>query len=166
MDPALMPSESSSTSSLSYALDADKDIVEIDLDDGAPLQRGLQQQPSCSTSSKLPSADTSRRSSHRESMKSPLYPAMLLDGASASSSSSSQASAGLVDVQQQQPYLSLPSSQTQQQQKTPSAFVTSAPELPRWDDDTTLDYFYTANTPVDRQGNVYQNENQTLFQKY
>lgn len=142
MEPPLMPSESSSSSTLSYGLDADKDIVEIDLDDG-----GGGGQPS----SKLtPASDTSRRSSsqqHRESMKSPLYPAMLLDGAS------SQTSDG------QQNHLLLPTHSQQQQimaadTEAPSGFITSAPELPRWDDDTAIDYFHTANNSMGQHGKL------------
>ncbi|KAI8096700.1 uncharacterized protein BX664DRAFT_259275 [Halteromyces radiatus] len=83
----LIPSESSSTSS-TYGLDADKDIVEIDLDDSAIPHRYPStlvtsqeiSQYSSSRTSSTKTTDPKRRSSQqREPMKSPLYPALLLD---------------------------------------------------------------------------------------
>ncbi|CAO3590517.1 unnamed protein product [Absidia cylindrospora] len=179
MDP-LVPSESSSTSS-TYGLDADKDIVEIDLDDGilpsTSAQRSQQRPLSSSSpthsqqSSTKPNAaaipDTQpkqqkqRRSSNqlRESMKSPLYPAMLLDA------SSSQDTA--LNSQQN---LCLPPQNiaVAPDTMTPSNFITSTPELPHWDgdddgfdtDDAKSDYFYaTSNAAGENSQEIGERRN-------
>ncbi|ORZ12827.1 hypothetical protein BCR42DRAFT_378922 [Absidia repens] len=177
MDP-LVPSESSSTSS-TYGLDADRDIVEIDLDDGIPPPTSVQRSQQTSTHSQQSSAKSNaaaitdtqpkqqkqRRSSNqlRESMKSPLYPAMLLDA----SSSSSQDTA--LNSQQN---LCLPPQNiaVASDTMTSSDFITSTPDLPHWDgdddgfdiDDAKSDYFYATNNAVGENSQGEQRNFQPL----
>ncbi|KAI9302428.1 hypothetical protein BJ944DRAFT_242375 [Cunninghamella echinulata] len=183
VDP-FQPSASSSTSS--HGLDADKDIVEIDLDDGEKTRHRMEShQKLSSPSSKsdmlyneqlnesvtpTPTNITSiTNSNNGNTNRSSLYPALLLDtpihDVSIDSFSNSAMFGGL-SQSQNYTHLSTPpetsTSTTTAAANTglpqPINFVTSAPELTRWEENKEYDYFNPPNKLINDDENTPQDE--------
>lgn len=165
VDP-FQPSASSSTSS--YSLDADKDIVEISLDDGEKTRHRMEsQQKLLASSPSSSSASVTKldglyndQSNESNDNKSSLYPALLLDTPLSSVHDSTTTNTDHhfhifngSPLSQRFVHLSTPPLVTSTTLSSslnvfggqPSNLVTSAPELSSWEENKEYDYFNSPN---------------------